>query len=229
MASGSPAQRLASALRRVIELRAELLADRERVEAWRAVKRWQSERLQQTYRDLLDSPRYADACRFFLEELYGERDFGKRDREALRIVPKLARLLPHKAVETIALAVELDELSELLDSRVAAHVELPIDEARYVEAYRTAGTRVERQHQVDMITSVGASLDRLARLPFLAGVLHMMRGPAEAAGLLHLHRFLSQGFDTFKAMGGAQQFLKTIEQRERALIDRWFDGPPDEG
>jgi hypothetical protein len=220
----SPAGRLASALQRVIDLRAQLVADHDRVEAWRAVKRWQSERLRRTYRDLLESKRYAAACEFFLSELYGERDFEQRDREALRIVPKLARVLPHKAVETIALAVELDELSETLDARVAAYAPLPLDEAGYIGAYRAAGTRAERQHQVDMIASVGASLDKLARLPLLAGVLHIMRGPAEAAGLLHLHRFLSQGFDIFKAMGGAREFLKTIEDRERALIDQWL-GP----
>src|SRR5262252_5619444 len=115
-------QRLADALARVMTLRRTLLADPQRVGRWQAVKRYQSERLRRTYADLLNTPRYRAAALFFLEDLYGERDFEQRDREALRVVPKLARMLPDRAVETLALAVELDELSEVLDVRLAAEI-----------------------------------------------------------------------------------------------------------
>ena len=43
-------------------------------------------------------------------------------------------------------------------------------------------------------------------------------------GLMALHQFLENGFDTFGAMGGASGFLGTIEMRERALAKRLFDG-----
>src|SRR5215510_6440691 len=125
-------QRLADALTRVIKLRRTLMADAELVVRWQAVKRYQSERLRTTHADLLRVPRYRAAAQFFLEDLYGERDFEQRDREALRVVPSLARMLPERAVETLALAVELDELSEILDARVAGFVEsLPLDEPGY--------------------------------------------------------------------------------------------------
>ena len=59
-------------------------------------------------------------------------------------------------------------------------------------------------------------------------MLKMMRGPAAAAGLGSLQRFLESGFDTFAAMakssGGAEDFLNTIEARESALIRMLFDG-----
>ena len=59
-------------------------------------------------------------------------------------------------------------------------------------------------------------------------MLKMMRGPAAAAGLGSLQRFLESGFDTFAAMakssGGAEGFLNTIEARESALIRMLFDG-----
>ena len=168
---GSAKERLAGALQRVIALRRRLEADPAIAQRWRAVKSWQSQRLQQTYPDLLASPRYGPACRFFLDELYGAKDFSQRDNEALRVVPKLARMLPDRAIETMALAVELDELSETLDARVAGLIRLPID---------------------------------------------------EAAGLGHLHRFLASGFDSFKAMGDAGEFLATIRERETALMRKWF-------
>lgn len=217
-------QRLADALVRVIALRRTLHADAAIAERWRAVKRYQSERLQRTYADLLGTPRYHAAAKFFLEDLYGEKDFEQRDREALRIVPKLAMMLPERAVETMALAVELDELSELLDSRVATQLQLPIDDASYAEAYRRAGTRSERERQIAMVDSIGRTLDRLARMPLLAGMLHLMRGPAEAAGLEHLQQFLMRGFDSFRAMRGAGEFLDIVRARETALMQRMFEG-----
>lgn len=219
--------RLAAALGRVIKLRRELRGDAPLTQRWLAVKTWQAQRLRETYPDLLESARYAPACEFFLDELYGVKDFEQRDQEALRIGPKLARLLPQRAVETMAMAVELDELSETLDSRLAAAIEMPIDAPAYAEAYRTTATRAERQRQIDEVHSIGQGLERLARVPLLTGMLHMMRGPAEAAGLSHLHRFLQTGFDAFKKMGSAAEFLDIIRSRETALMDSIFAGCSD--
>jgi hypothetical protein len=218
-------RRLADALARVIELRRGLGADPELAARWQAVKRFQAERLRGTYADLLAAPRYRPAAEFFLDDLYGEKDFEQRDREALRIVPKLARVLPQRAVETLALAVELDELSEILDARVAGFVRLPLTEAEYARGYVAAGTPAERQRQIDMVDRIGRALDRLARVPLISGLLHIMRGPAEAAGLSHLHRFLVRGFDSFRAMNGAADFLDTVRSRELALMRAMLESP----
>jgi hypothetical protein len=50
----------------------------------------------------------------------------------------------------------------------------------------------------------------------------MMRTPARLAGLDALQRFLEAGFDTFRAMHGAQAFLATIVRRETALAERLY-------
>jgi hypothetical protein len=44
-----------------------------------------------------------------------------------------------------------------------------------------------------------------------------MRPAARAAGLGELQRTLETGFDTFLAMKGADEFIATIDSRERAL------------
>lgn len=223
----SPQQRLATTLLRVIELRRSLDADAALGRRWLAVKEWQAARLRRTYPDLLASARFRPACEFFLQELYGAKDFAQRDQEALRVVPKLARMLPERAVETMALAVELDELSEQLDARVSAVVGLPIGETSYARAYRAAGTPAERARQIETIDRIGRSLEKLARFPVLSVMLHMMRAPAEAAGFGHLHRFLQSGFDAFVAMGSAAEFLSTIRGRETAIMDALFAGRDD--
>lgn len=218
--------RLSDALSRVIALRENFDAHPELAAPWKDVKHWQSQRLRRTYPDLFVQPRYQVAGEFFLNEIYGAKDFSQRDREALRVVPKLARMLPERAVETLLLAVELDEMSEQLDARVAAHIVLPVTDASYAAAYFAAGTPAERRGQIDHVERIGRALEKLARLPLLSGMLHLMRAPAEAAGLSHLHFFLQRGFDAFKAMGPAGEFLDTIATRETLLMERLFARDP---
>jgi len=218
--------RLSAALMRVIALREEFDAHPELAAPWKEVKHWQSQRLRRTYPDLFAQPRYKVAGEFFLHEIYGAKDFSQRDREALRVVPKLARMLPARAVETLLLAVELDEMSEELDARVASQVVLPVDDASYAAAFVAAGTPGERRAQIEHVEKIGRALEKLARLPLLSGMLHLMRAPAEAAGLSHLHLFLQRRFDAFKAMGPAGEFLQTIAARETQLMERLFAGDP---
>src|SRR5690349_6326141 len=96
------------------------------------LKEWQSERLKGTYADVALQPRYRAATSFFLEDLYGPKDFSGRDQAMLRIVPVMTRILPATALETASLAIELEALSEDLDQRTAAALPPgPIDADRY--------------------------------------------------------------------------------------------------
>lgn len=70
--------------------------------------------------------------------------------------------------------------------------------------------------------AVGESLDRLTRKPLLRQSLRLMRGPAQMAGLGALQTFLETGFDTFRAMRGATEFLSTVRQREDRLARGLF-------
>lgn len=219
--------RLASALDAVKSLRAELAADPQLSKRWRAVKQFQADRLRGTYPDLLASDRYREPCEFFLDELYGAHDFDRRDAEAQRVVPKLAKMLPARAVETLLLAVQLDEMSERLDSGMARKLALPVTAAAYAATYPTVGSEAERERQIELVDQIGKALDKLARIPMLSTMLHMMKGPAEMWGLSHLHHFLQRGFDAFSGMGGARDFLTTIRRRESIINHRLFARDPD--
>lgn len=189
------------------------------------LKRWQAARLEATYADLAAQPRYRTATAFFLDDLYGPKDFSARDQEMLRIVPVMRRLLPASAVETAALAIELEALSEDLDHRLAAALaEGPIDEESYGEAYRASSTRKEREHQVELIVAVGSRLDVLVRKPLVNQMLKLMRQPARVAGLSDLQDFLERGFDSFREMDGADAFLDTVRRRESAILSALFSG-----
>lgn len=220
-------RKLADALGRVIALRAELERDTEHKKRWLALKQWQIKRLRNTYADLLASDRYRPAAEFFLEELYGAKDVDQRDAEAQKVAPKLASLLPGRAVDALLLAIQLEEMSERFDIEMAQHIELPITEERYADAYRATGSKAERVRQIELADRIGKALQKLAKVPMLSMMLHMMKGPATMWGLAHLHRFLEKGFDAFVAMRGAREFLQTTNQRELAINERLFDGDSD--
>jgi hypothetical protein len=188
-----------------------------------AIKRYQHQRFQSTYADLLAQPRYASATRFFLDDLYGPRDFTERDTQFARIVPALVRLFPQPIVQTVRALSELHALSETLDTRMATLVpEGIIDTLVYARAWQAASVPDEREHQIALMLSVGHALERYTRNPLLSHSLRLMRGPARAAGLAALQTFLESGFDTFRGMKGANEFLATIATRERALAAHLF-------
>lgn len=219
--------RLAQALDAVKTLRGQLAADPQLSRRWSAVKQFQADRLRATYPDLLASDRYREPCEFFLDELYGAHDFDQRDAEARRVVPKLAKMLPTRALETLLLAVQLDEMSERFDSEMARQIALPVTASSYADAYPTVASEADRERQIEVVDEIGRALDKLARFPVLSTMLHMMKGPAEMWGLSHLHHFLQRGFDAFAGMGGAGEFLATIRRRESAVNHRLFARDPE--
>jgi len=220
-------RKLADALGRVIALRAELETDAQHKERWVALKQWQIKRLRATYADFLATDRYRAAAEFFLEELYGSQDVNQRDAEAQKVAPKLASLLPARAVDALLLAVQLEEMAEQFDIEMARTIELPITDKIYAEAYRATGTQAERVRQIELAERIGKALQKLAKIPMLSTMLHMMKAPAAMWGLSHLHRFLQRGFDAFVGMKGAGEFLQTTNRRELAINERLFAGDPD--
>ena len=205
--------------------RARRLADPDLSARVREVKRYQHQRFQRTYADLLASDRYARAAQFFLDDLYGPEDFTRRDEQFARVVPGLVHFFPNEIVGTVMALGELHALSEQFDTAMGAVIGAPsIDDAQYAVAWRTVGRPADRERQIALMMAVGSALDRYTRNPVLRTSLRLMRVPAAAAGLGVLQAFLERGFDTFRDMRGAREFLDTVAARERELAARLFAG-----
>lgn len=188
-----------------------------------AVKAYQHKRFEETYADLLRSGRYGPAARFFLDELYGPTDFARRDQQFARVVPALVRLFRKEILETVEALASLHALSEALDSEMGAHFASDAaPEHAYRHAWRRTGRADDREQQIRLMLLVGEKLDTLTRRPMLRASLNMMRVPARAAGLAELQQTLERGFETFRSMRGAAEFLATIGQRERAICLQLF-------
>lgn len=213
----------AKALRQIANANPETACDRLRL------REWQAARLTRTYAELLASERFGKAAKFFLSDLYGPKDFSSRDEEVERILPMLVTMLPASALRTVALAVEVDALTELLDSAMVAQLRMlqridSIDEDAYAAAYRTVGHQPERRRQIVLIRQTGEALEKLAQKSLLSTVLKLMRRPAHLAGLGELQEFLENGFAAFRQMGDATAFLDCIENKERQLLENLFSG-----
>jgi hypothetical protein len=196
------------------------------------LQRWQAGRLQRSFTDFLADPRTAPAARFFLDDLYGDRDVTARDRDVERVLPLMRKLLPPHLIETAADAIELACISHALDLRLVRALERAgvkaagLDERSYAAAYRAVGKPRLREHQIRLILRVGATLDHAVHKPWIPRLLRASRLPARFAGLGELQGFLERGFDAFRALRGADEFLGAIAAREREASRRLFAGHP---
>jgi hypothetical protein len=196
------------------------------------LRRWQAARLAVDFGDFLADPAMRPAAEFFLSDLYGDRDFSARDRDAARVLPAMARFLPDSLLRAAADAIELAVLSHAFDLRMAEILmRRPVPGAAisvedYANAYRVTGFPRLRQRQIGLILKVGEALDSAVKKHGVAKILRASRLPAQLAGLSELQKFLERGFSAFAALGGAEGFLKSIGQREVAVAGRLFSGDP---
>lgn len=225
------AQKIRHAVDRVSQLRQDSLATRGLQAAVTQVKRFQAQRFAGTYADLLQGAVYQQAARFFLEELYSDKDYAERDAQFSRIAGAVQKFFPAQVAATAVALAELHALTEELDHAMAQAWLIENEQAasgsRYIKAWRATGRRDDREKQLEVVLSIGHELARLTRTPGLRLMLKMMRAPAAAAGLEALQRFLEAGFDTFAALarhpGRVEAFMDTIRDRESALIAELFD------
>ncbi|WOS42619.1 FFLEELY motif protein [Xanthomonas rydalmerensis] len=197
------------------------------------LRRWQSQRLEHSFEHFLEDPQRRPAAMFFLTDVYGDRDFSRRDADIVKVLPMMQRLMPASLLDTVADGIELGALTHALDLRMAEALQSlaprrkRLDEALYAEAYRQAGLPRLRQRQIDLIARVGLGLAKAVHTPGVRMLLRFARGPAKAAGLSELQGFLERGFDAFSTLGDAEGFIGDIESTERAVSRRLFAGDPD--
>jgi hypothetical protein len=196
------------------------------------LRSWQAQRLQTTHADLVRNPRYRPAVEYFLRELYGDKDFTRRDQDIERAYPIIVRTMPSGALHTVIMAVELNALSLELDAALL-HVLIDafgfkdtLSEAVYVQAYRQCDNQPQRQRQIELVGILGRDLEWIVAKPLVYTALRMAKGPAHLAGFGELQQFIEAGFMAFRHMGDAKEFLETVIRRETAILDRIYGTHP---
>ncbi|MDM7860315.1 hypothetical protein QTP81_06880 [Alteromonas sp. ASW11-36] len=211
-----------------VNARRDLALQMGRLDSIQALQEWQCQRLLTTHQDLNAQPEFADAMRFFVDELYGPKDFSQRDKDLTRVIPKLAAVLPEKALRALDDALRLNALSFDLDSAmVEALLQLidadtlqasAINADLYAQAYRQVNRQAERVEQIAIVEQLGLQLADVVHVRGISLLIKMARKPAELAGVLTLHEFLAEGFSAFKQLGDVRLFLDPIISRETAIM-----------
>lgn len=201
--------------------------DPERQHAIMQLAQWQSNRLLETYSDLVAQPRYREAMLFFKEDMYAPKDFSKRDSEAQKVIPMMVRIVPSNMVETLESVMELNALTMQLDDQLAmaikglGHIE-HITAEHYAEGYRVCDNYDTRVHQIELLVKLGQAVSKYVTMPYIATTLKMMGGPASMMGLSALHEFFKRGYGGFKKIGDTDAFLSEIQFREMQILNNVF-------
>lgn len=189
--------------------------------AIRAVQTWQCKRLLATHQDMYQQKRFKPAVEFFIDELYGPNDFSQRDQDIARIVPKMSKFLPEKALQSLASALHLNTISFELDFELAKKLgDVEINRDNYAKAYISCDNMTTRQQQIDYIRTLGNDLADVVKMKGISSLLFISRKPAKIAGVLALHEFLEKGFKAFKNLGNVEDFIFPVVNKEHQIMQQ---------
>jgi hypothetical protein len=187
----------------------------------KAVQTWQCKRLLASHQEMYQQERFKPAVEFFINELYGPNDFSQRDQDIARIVPKMSKFLPEKALQSLASALHLNTLSFELDFDLARKlVDTDINRETYAKAYISCDNLATRQQQIDYIRTLGNNLADVVRMKGISSLLFISRKPAKIAGVLALHEFLEKGFKSFKNLGNVEDFIIPVVNKEHQIMQQ---------
>ena len=187
----------------------------------RAVQAWQCKRLLDSHKDMYQQKRFKPAVEFFINELYGPNDFSQRDQDIARIVPKMSKFLPEKALQSLASALYLNTLSFELDFDLAKQLlNTEINRDTYAKAYINSDNIANRQKQIDYIRTLGNDLAEVVKMKGISSLLFISRKPAKMAGVLALHEFLDKGFKSFKNLGDVEDFITPVVNKEHQIMQQ---------
>lgn len=219
-------------IRRSNEWHVEYLDDAQLLKNYDRFANWQLQYLLPFFSDLYERDGYAPAIDFTMSDLAGV-GISNRDRDLERAAPAITRMLPLRALATIATAAEMN--ARVLKVNIAicrcllVNNELPvvITERDYCVACRNASSLAECVELVRLITGLGKTLKSLIKVPMIGMTLRAMRAPAHAAGFGALQDFLENGYFTFKQIPDIDHFLGEIEGRMVEVFERIYTMPLD--
>ncbi len=187
----------------------------------RALQTFQSARLGQTYKDLMNDPQYEKIGHFFFEKLYAPEDFSFRDTS----IKKLHKLLRGKVysgiISAVSKVIELHDLSDLLDNRMveqmmAMGIGEGMDMEQYQAVYRSLDNYDQRLYQIGLGAEVTQVFFKLSQKWIVAVSLNTVRTAAHLIGMGKIIDFIYEGYEGFRSIKNIDYFIETVDEREHA-------------
>ncbi len=203
------------------------LADAQRAALRQRLRAFQSQRLRREHDDLARSAEHGVLAQFFFEDIYGPQEFRERDARFRQLYNKLEPIVGPRPLATLKEALELVELTDILDDYLidvlALHDLADCWTAQdYEWAYAACDNYLARIEQIERIGATMRSLADLTRLPLLDWHLQALRLPARRLGWEPTLAFLVRGYRAFRHARHVERFVRTIETRERQRLDRIY-------
>jgi hypothetical protein len=226
----SAAKELRKYAKRSNAIHKEYLSDKSLLSTYKRFVTWQTDYLLPFYENLRTSPDYSAAVDFVVSDLTGI-GVSERDHDIARVVPAMSRMLPDRALRTMASAMRLNarvleiNLSICRELYGEGRVDAGFSEADYCSASRHAFELDECLELVHLTAEIGHSLDRVIRIPMIGLTLKAMLAPSRLTGFGALQRFLEKGYKTFHALEDVDRFLDDITLRMTEVFTRIFTEP----
>lgn len=210
-------------LEKAADIRKSYLTNSELKEVKEELKRYQVERLKFTHQECLENPDTKDATKFFLTEIYSDKDLTKRDADLAKVVPMMCKLFTKELLVVLSDAIELDALTEELDMIMCQNLKSDFTDEEYKKIYKEKTSYELRKRQIELTNSLGLSLIDVVKYPLIGTLLGKMGFPAKMMGLSDMHNLLNNGFNLFKNTKNVDEFLSGLIQREYEVLDDIYD------
>lgn len=193
------------------------------------LQNWQAKRLMATHDSLYQEARFRPAMEFFTNDLYCSKTFIDRNRQLLRALPMMSRVLPDSVLFIVAEAAELHSLTLEMDALLIHHLPTQTEISlltlpEWVNAYQQSNNQQDRNRQIELIESLGQSLKGIVKKPMIRALLNWATVPAKVAGFEEIHSFICKGFYAFSELENPDDFLIPVVEKERELSSRWRQG-----
>ncbi|MBF0228325.1 MAG: hypothetical protein HQK63_01830 [Desulfamplus sp.] len=195
----------------------------------RALQKFQSNRLNSTYKDIKSNPEYDLMGDFFFNRLYAPEDFSFRDQGIKKLHSALDGKVYSGMVSAVSKVIELHELSDALDN-LMVHKMIDVDIGtdmnmdQYQQTYRSLDNYDKRIYQINLSTEVTRTFHRLSQKWIVAVSLNTVKSAAYFFKIKPVVDFIYQGYTAFRQIKNIDYFVNTIHERETAWHNEIWNG-----
>lgn len=190
------------------------------------LKELQSNRLKATFADFSAVPHYRAATFFFFERLYSTKDTTDRDQAFRKIHGTIKRFLGGEVAHSMALLIELQEITIEMDATMLALLNDPgearYDMATYERAYRESDNYALRQRQIELLDITIRIVHSISHRFGIGFVLGSLRSACLLLGDTRMVDFLTDGYKAFAHIKDIEPLAHAIVSRETTRLNRIY-------
>ena len=197
----------------------------------RALQDFQSNRINDTYKDIETDPEFSKIGEFFFKKLYAPEDFSFRDTSMKKLHKVLDGKIYKNMLTAVTKVIELHDISDeqdnlMVEKMIADGVDEAMTMAQYQEIYRSLDNNDQRIYQINLSAEVTRIFHGLSKRWIVAVSLRTVKTTAVLFGIREIIDFIYEGYVAFKAIDNIDFFVDTMTQRELAWhTEIWSGGP----